>query len=169
MDLFSKVKNASLKVAQQGSLHFLLFPSFFSSFSFSFTLFLSLSSPLSYSLIHSNLIYFLGFSLIQTVTTTVVHDIGITTAFVPKKPVDDFLSRFQLVLQLLDQLASMENSNSAEAERLLNDSKVRDHIREMLKHLQHEDELWIQSHGEKIDDEIAALNFFGIGFSNNFV
>lgn len=42
----------------------------------------------------------------------------------------------------------------AEAEKSLNESKVRDHLREMLRHLQNEDEQWIHSHGEKTDDEI---------------
>jgi hypothetical protein len=112
----------------------------------------------------------IGFNLIQSVTT-VAHDMGISPAFAPRKPVDDFLFRFQSVLQLLDNLARLENSNSgeffsaimssraynpspAESEKALYDSKVRDHVREMLRHLQHEDELWVNSHVQRIDDEV---------------
>lgn len=72
MDLFSKVKNVSLKAAQQ------------------------------------------GINLIQSVTT-VAHDMGIAPpsfTSVPKKPIDDFLFRFQSVLQILDHLSKLETSNS---------------------------------------------------------
>jgi hypothetical protein len=44
--------------------------------------------------------------------------------------------------------------SSAESEKALQDSKVRDHVREMLKHLQQEDELWVNSHLQKTDDEV---------------
>lgn len=72
MDLLNRVKNVSLKAAQQ------------------------------------------GMNLIQSVTT-VAHDMGIThPSFTTtnKKPIDDFLFRFQSVLQILDHLSKLESSNS---------------------------------------------------------
>jgi uncharacterized membrane protein len=44
---------------------------------------------------------------------------------------------------------------SAEGEKLLNDSKVRDHVKEMLRHLQLEDEQWVGAHVKSAgDDEV---------------
>lgn len=41
-----------------------------------------------------------------------------------------------------------------DAERQLNESKIHEHIRDMLKHLRNEDELWLNSHIQKNDDEV---------------
>lgn len=109
-----------------------------------------------------------GYNLIQTVTTA-AQDMAAPT-FQSRKPVDDFLLRFQTVCQTLDNLARMDNSGTgnvviiallcnalitADGEKLLNDSKVRDHIKEMLRHLQLEDKQWVGAHVKCVgDDEI---------------
>ena len=108
--------------------------------------------------------------------TAVAQDMASNPTFQSKKPVDDFLMRFQTVCQTLDNLAKLDNASSgvffhrsiadkiilycdllsivlAEAEKVLNDSKVRDHMKVMLRHLQVEDEQWVAAHVNHISGE----------------
>eukprot|EP00602_Paraphysomonas_sp_CaronLab_P000510 CAMPEP_0185020030 /NCGR_PEP_ID=MMETSP1103-20130426/2616_1 /TAXON_ID=36769 /ORGANISM="Paraphysomonas bandaiensis, Strain Caron Lab Isolate" /LENGTH=862 /DNA_ID=CAMNT_0027550669 /DNA_START=103 /DNA_END=2691 /DNA_ORIENTATION=- len=94
-----------------------------------------------------------GLHIISTVTTA-AHDMGISPAFSAKRPVDDFMLRFQTVCEMLDDFAKVEHPNAVDAEKILNDSKIRDHVKEILRYLQEEDARWVSSHVEAVEDEI---------------
>lgn len=52
---------------------------------------------------------------------------------------------------------------------MLNESKVHDHIKEMLKHLQAEDELWVNSHVQKSEDAIRELPCLEVFLQNHIM
>ena len=52
-----------------------------------------------------------GLHIISTVTTA-AHDMGISPAFSAKRPVDDFMLRFQTVCEMLDEFAKVEHPNA---------------------------------------------------------
>eukprot|EP01041_Mallomonas_annulata_P012005 gene12005-25155_t len=90
-----------------------------------------------------------GIQLIQTVTSA-VSDVALAPA---RKPQEEFLFRFRVSCQLIDHYASVDDSDSVEADKALHASKVRDHLREMVRLLHDEDEVWAKRSVDVTDHE----------------
>lgn len=74
-----------------------------------------------------------------------------------KRPVDDFVLRFNCICKILDGLAKAEST--VDTEKSLHQSKIHEHIKEVLRHLHAEDRMWcdkeIKSNGGTMKPELA--------------